>query len=506
MAIFSKFYLLSIIFYLIPFLEFININYSVLDKSTISILFYIFLSLFLFLILLNFLLNKIKFFYNGFYIFFFSFCFFISFKFLDLKNFINNFSSFSFYISFTILIIFYFIIFFFISRNRFNTFFILFSLFLFIYNVFILYSLQNKSFNHQQSYIKNNNFFLETENISSVNKENIYYFILDGMTSINYFKKTFPEINEKEIDKHINYLKSKNFLVHEDSISNYNTTYLSFATLMELDYTVTDSSDKYFDRKNFWPYLLSRPNKKPALISILQENNIGFKWYGNITASCKNYAFNKDFCPEESVSNSFYVFNSFFNKTPLITILRKFFPKFMLAGYGDNIDAINNFLKDYKNLDLLNKKFYLIHHLAPHPPYIHNADCSFKYKSSSNVADEDYSGYKDSYLCVLKKIDHAVRTIIENDPKSLVVFTADHGWILKNENKINKDLLKFNIYNSLKIHNECKKFVKEKMDTISTIRVVLGCNINKIPVVTDRRSYIGFQENNINFGKVLKAF
>lgn len=70
MAVFLKFYLLSIIFYLIPFLEFININYSVLDKSTTSVLFYIFLSLFLFLILLNFLLNKIKFFYNGFYIFF----------------------------------------------------------------------------------------------------------------------------------------------------------------------------------------------------------------------------------------------------------------------------------------------------------------------------------------------------------------------------------------------------------------------------------------------------
>jgi hypothetical protein len=123
------------------------------------------------------------------------------------------------------------------------------------------------------------------------NKENIYYFILDGMTSIDYLKKSFPDINETAINNHINNLKSKDFIVHENSISNYNNTYLSFSALIELDYTVTDSSDKYFDRNNFWPYLLSKPDKKPNLISILEEHNIGFKWYGNITASCKNYSF-----------------------------------------------------------------------------------------------------------------------------------------------------------------------------------------------------------------------
>lgn len=501
-----QYYFLGLSFFLIPFLEFINKNYFVIDKNIASVLFHIFLSLFIFFILLNFLFNKIHFFYNGFYIFFLSFCFFISFKFLDLKNYINIFTNFGFFISFTILLILYFTLFLIISRNKFNSFFIFFGIFLLIYNFFILYSLINQKFDQVQSYSKKNAIFSSMIDNFPHNKENIYYFILDGMTSIDYVKKSFPDINEIVINDHINHLISKDFIIHEDSISNYNNTYLSFSALMQLDYTVTDSSDKYFDRNNFWPYLLSKPDNKPNLISILEEHNIGFKWYGNITASCKNYSFNKDFCPEKSVSNFFYVFNSFFYQTPLITFLRKFFPKFMLAGYGDNIDSVGNFLNDYKNLELLNKKFYLIHHLAPHPPYIHNADCSLKYNSSSNVIDEGYNGYKESYLCALKKIDQAVKTIIENDPKSLVVFTADHGWILKNENNINKDLLKFNIYNSLKIHDKCKKFVKDKMDTISTIRIVLGCNINKIPTLTDRKSYIGYQENNINFGKVLKAF
>jgi hypothetical protein len=336
-------------------------------------------------------------------------------------------------------------------------------------------------------------------------QENIYYFILDGMTSLKYFQESFPE-TQKKLDN-VNYLKSNNFIVHENSNSNYNTTYLSLASLIMLDYPVTDKSKKYYDRKDFWPYLLSNPKKKPELILILEKYNMGFSWYGNITASCKNYSYNKDFCPSKSTSNFFYVFNSFFQKTPLISILRKLFPDIMLAGYGDNIDSIKNFLSDFDRLEISKKKFYLIHHLAPHPPYIHNSDCSIRNKKFTDVTEKKYDGYKDAYLCALNKINQTIEVILKKDPKSLIVFTADHGWILKNKKKINNEqLLKFAIFNSFKINEECKKFVAEKMDTISTIRLVLGCNINRQPVLANKESYIGYQENDVNFGKVLKAF
>jgi hypothetical protein len=336
-------------------------------------------------------------------------------------------------------------------------------------------------------------------------QENIYYFILDGMTSLKYFQESFPE-TQKEFNN-INYLRINNFIVHENSNSNYNTTYLSLASLMMLDYPVTDKSQKYYDRKNFWPYLLSNAKKKPELISILEKYNMGFSWYGNITASCKNYSYNKDFCPSKSTSNFFYVFNSFFQKTPLILILRKLFPDIMLAGYGEKVDSIKNFLNDFDELDISKKKFYLIHHLAPHPPYIHNSDCSIKNKKFTDVTEKKFDGYKDAYLCVLNKINQTTEAILKKDPKSLIVFTADHGWILKNDKNFNNEqLLKFAIFNSFKINEECKKFVAEKMDTISTIRLILGCNINRQPNLTNKESYIGYQENDANFGKILKAF
>ena len=372
----------------------------------------------------------------------------------------------------------------------------------------ILYSLFNDNKDLVTKYSnRTNKIFYDQIDSNQKSKENIYYFILDGMTSLKYFNESFPEKKDIFLNHYANYLKSNNYTIHQNTQSNYNSTYLSMAALLSLDYPVTDLSDKYFGRANFWPYLMTNPNKKPRLISILEENDMSFKWYGNITASCKNYSYDKNFCPKDSVSNFFYVFNSFFKKTPLITFLRKFFPKFMLAGYGASTDTINNFLNDFDNLDISKKKFYLIHHLAPHPPYIHNSDCSLKDKSLSFVTDNNYGGYKDSYLCALKRIEQAVKMLSEKDPKSLVVFTADHGWILKDKDNLkNKQMLKFDIFNAFKINEKCKQFISNKIDAISTIRLVLGCNINREPVLTNGNVYQGYQENNRNFGKIFKVF
>ncbi len=506
--IFYNNYTLSILFLSIPFLEFINTNFHLLDESISFVLLLIFLSIMIIFSSINFILSRIKYFDSGFYLLFLSTAFIISFNFLDLKNSISNFSQHSFYISIIILLISYLFLFFLINKKKFKIFFFFFVYFSLIYHLFISYSLisENK-ISSQSSNTKDNHIFSEPINNNLNSKQNIYYFILDGMTSLKYFRKSFPKNENAILNNYIDFIKSKKFVVHDDTISNYNSTYLSMAALLLLDYPVTETSDKYYDRVNFWPYLLNNPNKKPRLISILEKNNMSFKWYGNITASCKNYSYNKRFCPDESVSNFFYVFNSFFKKTPLITFLRKFFPKLMLAGYGDNIDAINNFLNDFDNLKITDKKFYLIHHLAPHAPYIHNPDCSLKNESTGFISDKGFKGYEDAYICALKRINQAIQKILNKDPNSFIVFTADHGWILENENNIkNKEMLRFEIFNAFKIKEDCNKFVSEKIDSISTIRLVLGCNINRKPIFTNRRSYLSYQEINENFGKVFRAF
>ena len=338
---------------------------------------------------------------------------------------------------------------------------------------------------------------------------------MDGMTSLDYAKEKLG----------IDYTKHKNFLIKNNfeivpSKSNYNTTYLSLASILQLNYVVNPSSPRYHDRNNFWPYILSNKENKPNLIKILEKYGYNFRWYGNITASCKNYSYNKNFCSSSEIQSNYYVFNTFYLSTPIITILRKFFPDTMLNFYGDKIDSLSNFLNDDDKFSKNNKSlFTFIHHLSPHPPYIYNSDCSLKKNINTSISSNEIDGYKDSYLCSLKRIEQFVDYLSKYDSTALIVITADHGWILEksNSNQINEIINgtagseiiknsmreKSKIYNSIKINKECKESLPKNLDNINSIRLILGCAINKRAKLLDSKTFYGFQEENKkDYGKV----
>ena len=366
--------------------------------------------------------------------------------------------------------------------------------------ILIIFTITNKNDFNKNNYLKSDIFNNKKIFESSYIKPNIYLIIMDGMTSLKYANE-FLEVNH---NSHKNFL-FKNGFKYYDSYSNYNTTYLSMAAIMELNYIIKPNDEKYYDRKNFWPLILSNKKNKPNLIKILEDNDFIFKWYGNITSSCKNYSYNKNFCPEDELNSTYYVFNTFYSNTPIIIILRKFFPKLMLNYYGDKVDSISNFINSkqiYKN------SFTLIHHLSPHPPYIYNSDCSIKKKLQSTVSTVDSDGYRDAYLCSLKKIEELIQYLNKFDPSAHVLITADHGWNLdenKSKNKIEKIREKSQIYSSFKVNETCKIHKPREFDLINSIRYLVGCSLNLKPVFLKREIFYGFQEQDKeNFGKVYK--
>ena len=143
---------------------------------------------------INFILSRIKYFDSGFYLLFLSTAFIISFNFLDLKNSISNFSQHSFYISIIILLILYFIFIFLINKKKFKIFFSLFIFHLFIIYLVSYSLISENKISSQSSNTKDNHIFSEPINNNLNSKQNIYYFILDGMTSLKYFKKAFQKM------------------------------------------------------------------------------------------------------------------------------------------------------------------------------------------------------------------------------------------------------------------------------------------------------------------------
>ena len=84
---------------------------------------------------------------------------------------------------------------------------------------------------------------------------NIFFVILDGMMTLESAEKLKIIKNKQEI---INSLEKDEIYYKKDFLVNYDTTYLSLASLLQGAYPINDKSKRYKTRKNFtntwWGY------------------------------------------------------------------------------------------------------------------------------------------------------------------------------------------------------------------------------------------------------------
>ena len=73
--------------------------------------------------------------------------------------------------------------------------------------------------------------------------------------------------------------------------------------------------------------------------------------------------------------------------------------------------------------DFKEKRFIFIHHYGSHTPYSRDENCNKK-----KYPDDDFEGYKNAYRCTLKEIKDFINFLNKNDPNSLVIMQADHGY------------------------------------------------------------------------------
>ena len=63
------------------------------------------------------------------------------------------------------------------------------------------------------------------------------------------------DTNSENKNKIINSLNKNNYTHKEDFFSNYNTSYLSIASLLQSSYPATEDSKKYYNRPLWQPHL-----------------------------------------------------------------------------------------------------------------------------------------------------------------------------------------------------------------------------------------------------------
>ena len=344
---------------------------------------------------------------------------------------------------------------------------------------------------------------------SNVIRENVYYIILDGLVSYEYFSE-ISSIENTSFQNFNNALRIHDFKLFKDSLSSYNMTFLTLGSILEMDYY--DEELVYANRDNFFPKSLYKKNP-PKLISNL--NNIGYEFIysGNFWAQCKNsinFSCANRLIDLESLS-FFKRLLYFTNNAGIQTLTSRSILGFILrkvsAVFGSSYydDGLENFMNSgIEAIKPKSKKFYFIHNEAPHPPYPEK-NCVIDH-TKSYTGWIDIEAYSLSISCALDKSLSSINKILELDPSAIIVVQGDHGTSLKydwmdNPLMINKEDLKerFSIYNSIRIPKRCQSANYTSLGNVQTINMVFDCISNTTSKDIGNSSYAGVYEDNRDF-------
>jgi len=326
-------------------------------------------------------------------------------------------------------------------------------------------------------------------------KRNIYYVILDAMMDVDRASELKIITKQDTLDN----LSRKGLKYIDKSMSTYNRTGMTVASIMHLDYHFTPDSPKFVDTSHFFPHMMYKHGNEVELSSYLRKAKSSFYWAGN---SAKGAA--HSICLPStrwSCVNSEADFSSrhsfkFYLSTPFAGIWQRLFPK-SIEGWN----AIDMFWQYTKNNGTPKTPFFaFIHHLSPHGPYFVTDECEPAYFR------KNFTGYTASYRCALKTVQIFMEKINSTDPDAIVIFQGDHasnGLDLKMTLK-EKHQFRGRIFNAIKAPEICfDKFGLPKTN-VNTIRFALNCAYGfKLPY-REEVHYRSYYERDPEWGTVIE--
>lgn len=490
---------------LIGFLNKINlpqINFLHLIELVLSQLFLLIFIFFFTLIINKFLKNFVSikfidfFILNSFiiYLLFYYKKILILFKYFDKYFLIDNF------IVFTIYSLIYFFILKIIKFNKklfykFVLIYIFLNFLVFFYNSFDL--LKQKFTPSSNNYNKN----LKYKSIDlnelkkSENKSDIFIIIFDSMIDINLAEKN-NIISDKS--KLLNDLKINGFKYNKNYRSNYITTYLSIASILNSAYPHLPEDGRYYDRSNLFPDMISSDKKKNNFYKILDNTDRKFIWYGNDWAKCKQN--NKVVC--------------YYKKFNFLNNLKQFYSDSIFSYFfdyyqNDDLEALKfltniSFYQDSKKKFKDNNLIYLIHIMSPHIPYIFDKKCNI---TQINSTEPIYYSY--AYNCLIKILIKWQKELIKINDNNIVIVVGDHGWSKEETNRkflYTKKYLesRFSSFFAYNFPDRCNN-INVANSGVNIMRMILNCAENLNLNFLDDRHLISFAEDNIDFG-ILKNY
>ena len=528
---------LSLLLSLIPFFGFLSLdNIKQMIDNEIYLFFVINLFWTLIVLLLAMLLNKIMLLFNlsTYNVFKFSILnYIILFYFLELKS-VLSFVNIAYQTEVFLILYFIFSFYLLFLIAKFRNLEIFFEKFIVIYIIlnffFVGYNLfKDSDYLFKSADIKKNALnskILDVERSESKNK-NVYYIVFDAMSSLDYAEKQ-GVIDDKNF--FLEDYKKKNLTYIENSISNYNNTVLSLASIFNLSSknTMMPTDNRYNGHRDFYSNFFKE--RKNNLSEILRLNNYKLYWLNDKYYKCDTILKNNINCYKDDFLTYYLSLNKTYLHNHLFLVFLNKFVK------GNNNSVIFEFIKDpnkvINNLKEKNKNnlFIFGHIILPHPPWIFDKNCNEKINDNSGMIDSNletsevyFNGYKNNYVCTLEIINDLITSINTHDPDAIIIIQGDHGLNLNSDRKSgyyynglvkdestmieNIELVKDRsmIFNLIKDNDECNDKLKANTNS-NTAVFVLNCLFNIDLNYEEKMHHISFSPRQKNYGKVIRAF
>jgi hypothetical protein len=349
---------------------------------------------------------------------------------------------------------------------------------------------------------------------AAISKPDIYYLLFDRYGNEDQLKNNF-NFDNSDI---YNFLASKGFTNRKDAFANYPFTMSSVPSTMAMDYF--PQFEQMFGEDGKWqsayPYRSVLNN--PPVAQLLKQN--GYR-YNNLSSwwDFTRVGINADTDPTESFRLRVFGANIYLTDLQRDTVHKSILSPWLKKGVSvgnktvlkydldrnprENFEAQMGALRSIADrADKSKPSYSFAHILAPHPPYLFNADGSwpsYDGEANDNGVDEGVK-YVNETKYVNTQIKAVVGDIQSKDPNAVIVIQADEGPYPK---QFRGDITANNYYNPLKLPlgkmqqkfgvfasyylpNAPDGSAKEINSSVNTFRVVLNSYLGyNMPLLPD---------------------
>lgn len=338
----------------------------------------------------------------------------------------------------------------------------------------------------------------------------IYYIIVDGYGRSDVLQEIYGHDNSEFLNK----LTERGFYVADQSASNYMQTYLSLSSSLNFSYLdeLAKTLGNNLDRRDPLNQLIQKNQVRQILEEVGYETVIyDSDWpiiesYSGVatTSSMQNYT--------KNISG--LGFNSFESLLWRNTILDYFTPNNLSFNDHRNL-IIKNFEGVQAASSLEGPQFVIGHVIAPHPPFVFNAngqhiqpDYSEYSINDGNAFAGDRKEYISGYAGQLSHINYLLLETVDNilansEQPPIIIIQGDHGpgstldfEVLENNHCFKERLA---ILNAYYFPDGVYDDLYESISPVNTFRIVLN-NIagTDLDLVQDK-SYFSLWNTPYNF-------